>query len=441
MGVVSPWERSRIGLVLAGIPPQVLWAAVGAVTALRLAYAVLVADPMSGPDADTYRAAAESIAQRGYFASDVPGVPYWPSGYPLVLSILVLIAPDQWLVLAEVVQVLALSGASVVMWLLAKSWAGPAVANLSLLMALLLPVFMASAPLLMYETLLGCMVLFGIAAACMPFLNRDVSTGRRTALGLAAGLAFGVATIIQPKSSPLLVIALIILVVRKQYLASLMTSITAIALVGIVVVRNYVVHDWIGISYNVGINMILYNENRASACVGVGGAFDADRDLAVCSLLSDLRSPDLSIPYTIRNGVYFLWPNTGPRTTGSSWFHGLDLRRFLFGPVDSPPVRGALDGWVNPLLAVTIAALFVTGLVAARRLNRSVTVLLAAPAITFLASAMIIFGEGRQRIPVLLTSVPIASLGLIAVGAFVGERLSTVWTNRRRTQQSTASST
>lgn len=64
-------------------------------TCVRLGYALVVMDPLSGPDAPTYVEAAPAIATQG-FNGDIPGVPCWPAGYPAFLSAFYVMSPTHW---------------------------------------------------------------------------------------------------------------------------------------------------------------------------------------------------------------------------------------------------------------------------------------------------------------------------------------------------------
>lgn len=416
-GLSSSVTRLPITRWLARIPRGWLVALFTVSLVARLAYAIVISDPMSGPDAPTYRDSAEFIALHGYFVDGIPGIPYWPAGYSVLLSPIAAVFGDSWMKVTQVVQVLLLSLAIVAVRQAVVRWAGAAVANLAFIILLFLPSLTASAPLFMYEVPVGSFIALATWALTLVLLPDSSKRPRTMLLLVAAGLILGFTTAMQPKTVLLIGVSLFLLwgIVPWKERAAFIAS-AALPVLPFVL-RNVIVHGQWGLTWELGVTMSQGNGGRTLVCDGGTNIFDRDRILVLCNLKTNLSDPIGAVGASWQQFLNFLWPFTGPQSPGSTWYHGFNLRRLLPSSLTSSPPFLVLDSLAGPVTVVVLSILFLIGLYGARRLNQRVTILFAAPMVTFLFTSLVVRGDGRFRIPTTPTSVPFTVIAILVIVA------------------------
>ena len=405
--------RQRVVLWLESIPSWGIVLAIAVSFTLRASYAFFISDPMSGPDAPTYRDSAQFIAANGYFSPGIPGIPYWPPGYSLLLGPVALLGGADWMKVAQLLQVVLVTAASVLSWSVIDRWAGRAAANLALLILLFLPSLTGSAPLLMYEVPLGFFVTLGIWAASRVIQPLGIER-RLYVWALVAGIGLGVAIAMSPKAVLILVGVIVLFAYKRKFLELILVAFVSLVPVVPVVVRNRLIEGHFGITWELGATMNQRSGNFQAVCSGSGSMFESDPQIVDCRLRSYLSEPITFITSGITETLYFLWPFTGPQSSGSTWYHGFNVRRILPENELSNQVVTVLDRWQAPVSIVVVLVFFVAGIVAARRLSWPITVLLLLPTITFWFVTFGVRGDGRFRIPVLFTAVAFVAVALVS---------------------------
>ena len=114
----------------------------------------------SGPDANGYIPFALGFAEHNFFSSDIPGPPYYPSGYPFILSLFVRIAPENWYELAQLFQIAMFSLAVYCFYYLVENVFTWKIAGVATLFLCLNPAWAVVNSEAMYETLLVSFLIF-----------------------------------------------------------------------------------------------------------------------------------------------------------------------------------------------------------------------------------------------------------------------------------------
>jgi hypothetical protein len=381
-----------------------------------LSYGILIMDPMSGPDAPTYASAGPVIAQNG-FTRDIPGVPYWPIGYPAFLAFFYLVSSAFWMPLAIAFQVLMLSGAIVLVRVVAKEWAGPFVANASYLILLFLPSLTAASTQLMYEVPLASLLAlwaWAMSRVLPGATQSKVPTPKPAMLwALTGGLSIGAAVCIQPKTLPLVPIGLLIQWVVVRYRVRIVYILSAALLPASVMAMNWINFGRLGISWNLGTTMSIRNEGRLSHCGAYADEFTRDSSLIRCNLLADLADPIATASLYLQQALWHLWPLSGPQSQGSTWFHALSIWR-LDGAEDQVVSTELIRRGYPAAAIILLAVPFATGLLASRGLPWRLTALLASAPLLLLTVSIVVRGDGRFRIPGVLLATPVWVLSVTA---------------------------
>jgi hypothetical protein len=108
----------------------------------------------SGPDAPFYEIAPAEIAKFGFYSNQIQGVPYYPLGYPTLLSPFAKLSPEHWIKLVQIFQI-SLSILTVcVIFNIVRKFTNEATALIAALLVLLYPSFSAMSGQAMYEPVL-----------------------------------------------------------------------------------------------------------------------------------------------------------------------------------------------------------------------------------------------------------------------------------------------
>ncbi len=437
----SPREQRRL----------VLWA-VGVTTGLRLIYAAAITHPLGGPDSVLYHDAARAFAEHGLLSGDIPGIPWAPGGYPILLGGFYELfgATPRGAIIAQVVLI---GAATLVAHSLVARELGDRAALITVLLLCVSPSLFDSSATVMYEPVLGATLVIAF-----DLLSRAVRSSSRS-VGLAAlgGATLGVAVIVQPKVLLTGVLALAWLAARRPRLAPAVACAVALAAVSVGgALRTDAATGHFALAANGGENTFSFawkvpgtdmkpsDETRASCRRDAATAGDTlppsrlfawDRHLRECALNWAWSHPGRAAKVAFFNGLSFWSPMVGALVPDRSvWYHPFDYRRLA-------PTAIRDRGWFDLLnvvggnlwTALTLA-LFAGGTwLGLRRPGlRWGTTLLLIPTTSFLLVTMATVGDARYRLPVTFFYTPLFALALIAAWQATDEQRFATWFRLRR---------
>jgi 4-amino-4-deoxy-L-arabinose transferase-like glycosyltransferase len=378
----------------------------------RTAYAVLIADQMSGQDADTYSKAAQLILSDGPFASGT-GAPYYAIGYPWFISVI-------WKIFSVndhavgVVQNLLLAFAILAFYKTVENYFSRQIAFITLTILVINPALTANVSLIAYETPMMSFLMLGFFFLTKAFYSSNQSTNFLRNL-MFAGIYFTCAITLQPKILPSIIFVIIFLFSRKKLHKDIVKKWTGLILVFAVlslgpiaaINRNVQAGDGFGYTANFYANVELGARNSNvefdfSKCP----ASNFDRlGKTVCILNAKLHSPSGTFKSALHNGTYFWTPYVGNLKWMGTWFYGADLRRLVpsYTWYDKNSIWFSVDRITGYLWTLLILSMILFGMKRALSSFRGLEslFLFAVPVLLLWSVSLISYGESRYRLPIL----------------------------------------
>ena len=378
----------------------------------RTAYSILIADQMSGQDADTYSKAGQLILSDGPFASGT-GAPYYAIGYPWFIAAVWKIFGLNDNILG-ILQNLLLALAIWAFYEVIKNYFSRQIAYITLLILVINPALTANVSLIAYETPMMSFLILGIY-----FLTQAHNSSKHDSNflrdSLIGGAFFTCAVTLQPKILPSILFAIIFLFTREKL--NLKTSRKWIGLILILAVlslgpltavnRNIQAGDGFGYTANFYANVELgaRNSNVAfdfSECPSSN--FDS-LGKTLCLLNVKLHSPGSTFKSALHNGVYFWTPYVGNLKWMGTWFHGADLRRLVpsYTWYDRSSIWFSVDRVTGYLWTLLMISMIIFGMKRTLSLPGGINSLLlfAVPVLLLWSVSLISYGESRYRLPIL----------------------------------------
>lgn len=356
---------------------------------LKLVY--LLSRPIffSGPDASTFINASQDFAKKDFFSQDISGIPYWPSGYPWLNSIVIRAVDSQWIHLTQIIQILLFSLSCLLFYRLLSPYCGAKLSFIGSLGLLLQPSWMVANGEAMYETYLISFLIFGLY---LLFGSKTPIPVKRQILGL---LLLGYSVVIHPRILPIVLLLFILLLVyfkfkKGEFIASaLVFSILPIffALRNFIAVKEFVLSNALvgtATSYN-----LVFKSCSNIECLPV----------AILNNFPAFMSQGLA------NVSAFFSPHWGPLARGT-WFHNLSALVLTS------------DGYLFTTFvylgrAITSISMLLLGLGMWRALNRRnfYDLFFVLSSITFISTAFIVFGDNRHRLIASFFFLPLQLFG------------------------------
>jgi 4-amino-4-deoxy-L-arabinose transferase-like glycosyltransferase len=391
-------------------------ASIALASAVRLVYGLLVNDPMGGADADTYHAAGEVIAGQGLFSDSIPGVPYWPAGYPA------LVGATYWLVgsvrAVVVLQVLLLAVGTYCAYRLTATLLDERTGVVAAVLLSASPALVAAPTVLMYEVPLG------VAMVGAFLLLARAAAGRPIAPAVGAGVLLAVAAAIQPKALlPAILGALWLSLTTRRHVAATLVLLLALCGPAALAARTVAAEGEPVAAATLGVTMRIgmhdgadggYQPTPAPTGPTARELADEDGELLRASLRWATENPRRALVLTGPKALNFWSPLAGSEGSRGTWFHSFDLRRVL------PPSGGLATLWslFRALWTTGTIALMAAGAVVVWRRRPASCALLAIPVLSFLAISLVTIGDPRFRLPVapfytaLIAAAVVAGLNL-----------------------------
>lgn len=399
--------------------------AIAVTTAARFLYSLQV-DPLSAPDASSYHQAGMAIAARGPFAGDIPGVPYWPIGYPALVGAAYAVF-GVGTPMIGIVQGLLLGAAAWSLYVGTRKTVGETTASLAAIMLTANPALSAASGRLMYETLLAALLTFGFAL----FL-------RNPRKPMAACLVVGLASVVQPKALLVGIGCLVWLFgTRRPQILALCLAALLVAPLPVVILNNVNYGVWI-ISANLGTTMRTgFNDHAdgtyssfgpglTEGCDTSGDLFVRDRALVRCSVEWIAENPGHLPKLEAMKAVAFWSPFVGPFTMRGTWYSDLDFRSLYPAWITESDPFEKIDVVATNLWMAASLGLIAVGAVALGRRHRLVVLTCLWTIAAFLIMSLLTIGDARYRLPAAPFYHLLQASGLLVVIQWLGSRSPTL---------------
>jgi hypothetical protein len=343
----------------------------------------------SGPDAVTFVKASEEFANKDFFSSDIAGIPYWPSGYPFLNSIVIRIVDGQWILLTQVIQVLLFSIACIFLYKLISPYCGVKLSFIGTLGLLMQPAWIAANGQAMYETYLISFLMAGFFLLLRPNAPANYK-------GKVLGLSLlGYSLVIHPRMLPVNLSALILFQVffklKKMKFASglVIFSIFPIffALRNFIAVKEFVLSNSLvatASSYN-----LVFKSCSSLECLPV-------------AIFKDFPA---FLSQGLTNVSAFFSPHWGPHARGT-WFHNLSALKIF--PEGFPATLIVQAGAIVSLTSILLLGL---GMWRALMRHNFFDLFFVLSSIIFISTAFIVFGDNRTRLIASFFFLPLQLLG------------------------------
>ena len=355
--------------------------------ALKVCYALSRDIFESGPDANSYIPFALGFAENNFFSSDIPGPPFYPSGYPFILSLLARVAPQNWFELSQLLQIGMFSLASYCFYYLVERMFSWKIAGVATLILCLNPAWAVVNSEAMYETLLVSFLIFSIYFLLSP---RQKSENYTVATLVRGGALGGIAIAIHPRVLPLLMIIYVVF-----FLTRLKSFSKGMALAGstIVVPVFFAMRN-----LRAKGDFTLMNSfwNGAQAL----NAFLSGCNSNACAAERIIASPIGFLEQSFNNGIGFWSPHSGPLMKGT-WYHNISVLSYLNGHG-----YNTVSIYISLIFSISIFLTWIYGTMLLHKQNRFYNALLFSLGGTIWLTDILVYGENRHRLVALIFMLP-----------------------------------
>jgi hypothetical protein len=347
----------------------------------------------SGPDANGYIPFAKGFSEHNFFSPNIGGPPYYPSGYPFILSFLARLAPASWYELSQLLQIGMFSLAGYCFFYIVDHVYSWKIAGIATLIFCFNPAWAVVNSEAMYETLLVSCLIFSVYFLINPLKQfKEYPTQTIVASGALAGMAIA----IHPRVIPLFLIvysAFFLTQIKKLSNVVVLGGSTAVIPI-LFAIRNLKAKGeftlmnsfWDGQTYNDFLNGC-----RSYAC-------------AVERIVAD---PIGFLKQSFTNGIEFWSPHSGPLMRGT-WYHNISLLSYLNGNGYNGP-----SIYISFVFSIIVLLSWIYGTLILSRQNKFYQVLLFSLAGTIWLTDILVYGENRHRLVALIFMLPAHSASIL----------------------------
>jgi len=343
----------------------------------------------SGPDAETFIKASEDFANKGFFSSEITGIPYWPSGYPWFNSIVIRVVGSQWIHITQIIQVLIFSVACVLLFRFISPYCGPKLSFLVSLGLLLQPAWIVANGEAMYETYLISFLMIGIFV----LLRSEVYTADK---GKVFGvILLGYSVVIHPRMLPINLLLLVLIQIFFKLKKKIF--VTGIVIFSIVPIF-FALRNFIAVKEFVLSNALVGTASSYNIIFKSCSSFE-------CLPIVIFNNFPAFLSQGLANVTAFFSPHWGPLASGT-WFHNLSA--LIIAP----------DGFATSLIVqigriISLASIILLGLGMCQALRRHnfFDLFFVLSSIIFILTAFIVFGDNRHRLIASFFFLPLQLLG------------------------------
>jgi hypothetical protein len=188
---------------------KILYLTLIPIFAFRVFYSLTRNIFSSGPDAPFYAVAPVELAKFGFLSNQIKGVPYYPLGYPMLLSPFAKLNQTHWIYFAQIFQVILSILTVYFTFTLVRKFGNEVVAFIAALLMLFYPSFSAMSGQAMYEPVL---MFFFYSYLFLVFQSSQL--GENVLKIVLIGTLGGIAVVVHPRVIPWVLIIQVILFKR-----------------------------------------------------------------------------------------------------------------------------------------------------------------------------------------------------------------------------------
>lgn len=355
-------------------------------TSLRLFYALTRDLFPSGPDGPWYMQMMSEFAKYGVFSTKISFLPFYPTGYPLVFSIFPRISDSGWHALAQTTQILLIGIAISIWFYWISSIFNKTVGLISVLMVSLSPSWIVFPGEAMYESLLIPLLIFYYSFIYFKLKNGDLRYHFYIIVGLGAGFILSV----HPRTLPLLLLPLVLMIGRKLEFAKSLFSIFSFLIFPLFFAsRNYI---GTGKFTLCSASLSSYNYGHQVSLEG-NSIYDV--------IIKAISHPLLFMHDTIFNFLYYFSPFSGPLVHGF-WYHNISVYAFLA----RSGYRDIAIG-ISFIASLTAFILLVIGLKELFKNSRELFMFFCGGIFILCLTDALIFPENRHRLVAHIFTLPV----------------------------------
>jgi hypothetical protein len=357
----------------------------------------------SGPDSIWYIEMMETFASQGVFSEKIPYLPFYPPGYTTFFSVFPLVFSDNWVVFAQMFQIIFLGFSLYLLHDFLKSLLGEFVAFCTVLMITVQTSWIVFPGEAMYESFLIALLITYLSLLKDPILTRKISFKRIAMIGIIGGYIFSV----HPRSFILLVLPLFLLgrtIANMKHLATWTLGFLIFPL--FFAIRNFVAID----------QFTLWSSSFASFNYGHQPDLDGNSVLEISANV--IQNPLLFLQDSLVNSFYFFSPFSGPLARGT-WFHNISLQAIFF--------RSGFNQ-LSSVLSVVIVFISVSvailGMIYVLRNRTKFNLFLGISFMSIFLTDLFIYGDNRHRLIGQMFIFPLFALFLQSILKHKFPRLS-----------------
>lgn len=349
----------------------------------------------SGPDANGYIPFAKGFSENNFFSPDIMGPPYYPSGYPFILSLFARIAPGNWFELSQLLQIGMFTLACYCFYYLLEHMFSWKIAGIATLIFSFNPAWAVVNSEAMYETLLVSFLIFSIYFLINPRKQfENYPNGALVVSGALAGIAFA----IHPRVLPLF------LILYSTFFFTRIKSVSkGVALAGstapipiLFAMRNLYAKGEFTLMNSFWDGQV-FNE-FLTGCRSY-----------VCAAERIAASPIGFLEQSLSNGIEFWSPHSGPLMKGT-WYHNISVLSYLSGQG-----YNRVSTYLSLTFSIVVFLSWIYGTLLLHRQNRIYNALLFSLAGTIWLTDILVYGENRHRLVALIFMLPAHSVVILAL--------------------------
>lgn len=361
----------------------------------------------SGPDADVYIPAIRDFGQKNFFSSEIFGQPGYPPGYAFLLSITPRFL-ENWIPVAQVLQILLFSFSSWVFYLLIKKSFGALYGLIAFLLISFSPAWIVANGEAMYES-----VYVSFAVFSLHFLLKDrykITHGRFLFNQFVGGLLLGYLVVVHPRAMLFVFAYLIYLYLSKSvsfqdFLISLFAFLIPYILFNI---RNYMAEG-------------LFTLSGSLWAATTANSFLAGCNEVSCVFQRALNDPISFLVQVFSNILHYWSPYSGPMER-ATWYHNISGFTFLgreFGNSILSPA-GLLSISVCTLLFLS----WVFGSIKLLKVNKNVNILFVIIVLGTIINDALVYGDSRHRLVAMPFMLPAYGATLVYFYSYIKNYLT-----------------
>lgn len=344
----------------------------------------------SGPDANTYMPAAIAFAELGYLSKDIPGLPLYPTGYSIMMSLLIRVFDMNWILATQIVQVILFAIATILVRRILTNFFSANIGSVSAYLLLLSPAWFVATGEAMYETML-----YFFMTASLYFYLKTTEEKKVKLVNNLIGSSFAVVAIATHPRVLIVFVSLGLFFVYKNkndimrivenLLMPMGVVLSGVAILGYLSYLRTGIFTlstafWASMSYNDALK----------------GCYDTS-----CVVVKIFAEPTNFFRESFLNFVAFWSPHSGSLARGT-WFHNVSFLSQL-----EKQQFTQIAAFIGIVFSIVVVGSWMLGsFLLFRNLKNRGAIFVFLMAAGFIFTDVLIYGDNRHRLIALLFMVP-----------------------------------